>query len=180
MTALILLADDSAQNLLVASRHLESVGHRVVTATSGEQALDLLAHERFDLVILDVLMPGIGGFETCRRIRANPPTSDLPIMFMTALGDRDATAPALDAGADDLLAKPFARSELLLRTSALIRQHHAARKRRADAELERALIGESIGRLRAMSTALEGEVAARFHEELTSLEVTAMRGRDDR
>jgi thioredoxin reductase len=70
MTARILIVDDSAQNLLVASRHLESVGHQVRTASGGEQALAMLGNEHFDLVILDVLMPGIGGFETCRRIRA--------------------------------------------------------------------------------------------------------------
>ena len=62
MTARILIVDDSAQNLLVASRHLESVGHQVLTASGGEQALTMLANEHVDLVILDVLMPGIGGF----------------------------------------------------------------------------------------------------------------------
>jgi DNA-binding response OmpR family regulator len=175
MTAHILVVDDSPQNLLVASRHLESTGHHVVTANTGEQALDLLARDRFDLVILDVLMPGIGGFETCRRIRADAAIAQVPVMFMTALGDRDATAPALDAGADDLLAKPFARSELLLRTSALIRQHRATQKRAADADLERANILASVLRLRDMSKTLEGEVATRFGEELENLERSCSR-----
>ncbi|MBA3500341.1 MAG: response regulator [Myxococcota bacterium] len=170
MTAPILIVDDSPQNLLVASRHLESAGHRVVTRSSGEQALALLESDRFDLVILDVLMPGIGGFETCRRIRANAAFADVPVMFMTALGDRDATAPALDAGADDLLAKPFTRSELLLRTSALIRQHRAVQKHRADTADERAKILASVSRLREISRGLDGEIARKFCEELANLE----------
>ena len=170
MTGLILIADDSPPNLLVASRHLESAGYRVLTAASGEQALALVAAERFDLVILDVLMPGIGGFETCRRMRGSAATADTPIMFMTALGDRDATTPALDAGADDLLAKPFARAELLLRTSALIRQHRVIKARDAATAAERVKIVESIERLRVLTTTLDGDLALRFRDELASLE----------
>jgi signal transduction histidine kinase len=84
-------------------------------------------------VVLDVLMPGLGGFETCRRIRSTPATSDLPVLFLTALGDREATTPALEAGGDDLLPKPFHRAELLLRAKALIRQ------RQTTSELKQAL-----------------------------------------
>ena len=170
MPARILIADDSAQNLLVASRHLESVGHQVLTASTGEQALAILAQDRFDLVILDVLMPGIGGFETCRRMRGDAALRELPVLFMTALGDRDATAPALEAGADDLLAKPFTRSELLLRTSALVRQHRAAQKRRTEAGNERARILASVVRLRELTKTLDGDAATRLSEELANLE----------
>jgi DNA-binding response OmpR family regulator len=145
MTAdLVLVVDDSPQNILVATRHLEAAGYEVATAASGEQALAFLAERRPALIILDVMMPGIGGFEACRRIRATSET--IPILFMTALGERDATAPALDAGGDDLLAKPFARSELLLRTRALIRQHSAGLARRED-DRKRAL--EALERLRS-------------------------------
>ena len=96
-------------------------------------------------------------------------------MFMTALGDRDATAPALEAGADDLLAKPFTRSELLLRASALIRQHHAVQKRRADTEQEREKILAAVHRLREISNGLDGDVAIRLGEELATLESSCVR-----
>ena len=122
----VLVVDDSAQNRMVAVGHLEAAGYEVAAVGSGEEALSHLAKERADLVILDVLMPGLGGFETCRRIRATPALAGMPVMFLTALGDREATQPALDAGADDLLAKPFQRAELLLRARALIRQHGQA------------------------------------------------------
>ncbi len=129
----VLVVDDSPQNRLVATGHLEADGYVVRAVGSGEEALELLAREPVDLVVLDVLMPGLGGFETCRRIRANAALSDLPVLFLTALGDREATAPALEAGGDDLLPKPFHRAELMMRVRALIRQ------RRTTAELKQAL-----------------------------------------
>lgn len=122
----ILVVDDSPQNRMVAVGHLEAAGYEVSAVASGEEALAFVAKERIDLIILDVLMPGIGGFETCRRIRAQPALADVPVMFLTALGDREATQPALEAGADDLLPKPFQRAELLLRARALIRLRRQA------------------------------------------------------
>jgi signal transduction histidine kinase len=122
----VLVVDDSPQNRMVAVGHLEAAGYEVSAVASGEEALTFLESQRSDLIILDVLMPGLGGFETCRRIRAMPALGDLPVMFLTALGDREATQPALDAGADDLLPKPFQRAELLLRVRALIRQRRQA------------------------------------------------------
>src|SRR5712691_10269772 len=129
----VLVVDDSPQNRLVATGHLESAGYEVMSVGSGEEALELLAKERVDLIVLDVLMPGMGGFESCRRVRATPALAEIPVLFLTALGDREATAPALEAGGDDLLPKPFHRSELMLRARALIRQ------RRTTAELTKAL-----------------------------------------
>ncbi len=128
MTAIerVMVVDDSPQNRMVASGHLESAGYEVISVESGEEALGVLAAQRIDLVVLDVLMPGLGGFETCRRIRSTPEIAQTPVLFLTALGDREATAPALEAGGDDLLPKPFHRSELLLRAKALIRARRVA------------------------------------------------------
>jgi len=137
---LILVADDSDANRMVAAGHLEAAGYDTVAVASGEEALELLATQRPAMVVLDVLMPGLGGLETCRRIRATPELADLPVLFLTALGDRDVTGPALDAGADDLLAKPFHRGELILRVRALIRHAQVVAELRARiAELERQL-----------------------------------------
>jgi len=139
---LILVADDSDANRMVAAGHLEAAGYDTVAVASGEEALELLATQRPAMVVLDVLMPGLGGLETCRRIRATPELAELPVLFLTALGDRDVTGPALDAGADDLLAKPFHRGELLLRVQALLRHARVVRELRARiAELERQLMG---------------------------------------
>ncbi|CAN5822038.1 hybrid sensor histidine kinase/response regulator [soil metagenome] len=122
----VLVVDDSPQNRMVAVGNLESVGYEVIALASGEEALTFLGSDRVDLIILDVLMPGMGGFELCKRIRTMPALNGVPVMFLTALGDREATQPALDAGADDLLPKPFQRAELLLRARALIRQRKQA------------------------------------------------------
>jgi signal transduction histidine kinase len=122
----VLVVDDSPPNRLVAVGHLEAAGYEVAAVGSGDEALTYLRANRVDLVVLDVLMPGMGGFEVCKRIRAMPQAAGVPVMFLTALGDRDATQPALDAGGDDLLPKPFQRAELLLRVRSLIRQRHQA------------------------------------------------------
>ena len=146
MTERVLVVDDSWQNRLVAQGHLEAAGYEVVSVGSGEEALDTLGKERIDLVVLDVLMPGLGGFETCRRIRVDPAISETPVLLLTAMGDREATGPALDAGADDLLPKPFHRSELLLRVKALIRQRQTMVELR-DAMRDLAMQNEQLRRV---------------------------------
>ncbi len=131
----VLVVDDQPQNRLVAAGHLEIAGYDVATAGTGEEALSRVVSLRPDLIVLDVLMPGIGGFEACRRIRAMPEVADTPILFLTALGDREATEPALAAGGDDLLGKPFQRAELILRVTSLIRQRRTANELREAARL---------------------------------------------
>src|SRR5688572_11137962 len=103
---------------MVAMGHLAAAQYQVDAVESGEDGLVYLAKQPVELVLLDVMMPGIDGFETCRRIRANVATARTPVLFLTALGDSEATGPALAAGGDDLLPKPFQRSELLLRVKA--------------------------------------------------------------
>jgi CheY-like chemotaxis protein len=115
----ILVVDDSAANRLVLTGHLEAAGFKVVEATSGESALALLMRETIDLAVLDVLMPGMDGYETCRRMRADPAMAETPVLFLTALGDRDA-APMKAAGGNGILGKPFQRGELLRRISELL------------------------------------------------------------
>ena len=83
----ILIVDDVPANLAVMSRHLEDHGYRAVVAQSGAEALERAELVRPNLVLLDVLMPGIDGFETCRRLKASPTTRDIPVIFMTALTD---------------------------------------------------------------------------------------------
>ncbi len=97
------------------------VGYRVVTASDGESAVEIFKEQAPDLVLLDVLMPGIDGFETCRRLRELPRGASVPIVFVTALGDLDTQRVALESGADDFLGKPVQRTELLMRVRSLLR-----------------------------------------------------------
>jgi signal transduction histidine kinase len=119
----ILVVDDNFQNREVAEGHLVGAGYRAVQAESGEEAIALLQSGALSphLVLLDVLMPGLDGFETCRRIRALPGGARLPILFLTALGDLGTHKAALDSGADDFLTKPINRTELLIRVRSLLR-----------------------------------------------------------
>ena len=119
----ILVVDDNLQNREVAEGHLVGAGYQAVQADSGLAALGMLESGavRPDLVLLDVLMPGLDGFETCRRIRALPDGSRLPVLFLTALGDLGTHKAALDSGADDFLTKPINRTELLIRVRSLLR-----------------------------------------------------------
>lgn len=120
-TATVLVVDDNLQNREVAEGHLVGAGYRVVQAEGGAEALAILTSRRPDLVLLDVLMPGMDGYETCRRIRALPEGGDTPVLFLTALGDLETHRAAMESGADDFLTKPLNRTELLIRVRSLLR-----------------------------------------------------------
>jgi len=116
----VLAVDDQPPNLRLLDAVLSANGYRVITASSGEQALDLLASSGTDLVLLDIVMPGIDGYEVCRRIRTKPDTAFLPVIMITASGDEEKTR-AIQAGADDFVSKPFHQGELLARVASLTR-----------------------------------------------------------
>jgi signal transduction histidine kinase len=119
--ATVLVVDDNLQNREVAEGHLVGAGYRVIQAEGGAEGLALLTARRPDLVMLDVLMPGMDGYETCRRIRALPEVGDTPVLFLTALGDLETHRAAMESGADDFLTKPLNRTELLIRVRSLLR-----------------------------------------------------------
>jgi CheY-like chemotaxis protein len=118
----ILVVDDSETQLQALSADLHADGYEVQLARSGEEALALLAVELVDGVLLDLIMPGIGGMETCRRIKAVPTLRDVPIVILTAVTDREAMIAGLDAGADDYVAKTSDFGVLRARLLAQIRR----------------------------------------------------------
>ncbi|MEG3986697.1 response regulator [Microcoleus sp. S28C3] len=115
LTGLILIVDDTPTNLDVISEALSNAGYKVAIATSGERALQQVERRPPDLILLDVMMPGIDGFETCQRLKANAKTCDIPIIFMTALVDVDNKVKGLKLGAVDYVTKPFQEQEVLAR-----------------------------------------------------------------
>jgi class 3 adenylate cyclase/CheY-like chemotaxis protein len=129
----VLAVDDQPTNLRLLDAVLTPRGHRVITASSGAEALELLETEDVDLVLLDILMPEMDGHEVCRRIRSAAATEFLPVVMITASGSEQRLA-ALESGADDFVTKPFDQSELLARVASLarIKRYHDTIRRQAD------------------------------------------------
>ncbi|MBW4426598.1 MAG: hybrid sensor histidine kinase/response regulator [Nostoc desertorum CM1-VF14] len=112
---LILVVDDTTTNLEIVFDILTKVGFEVTTETTGEKAIEQVERRLPDLILLDVMMPGIDGFETCKRLKQNSATCDIPIIFMTANSDTDSKVKGLNIGAVDYITKPFHEEELLAR-----------------------------------------------------------------
>jgi adenylate cyclase len=119
--AKILVVDDTPKNVKLLADILTARGYNVVTAASGAEALSQVEAERPDLVLLDVVMPEMSGYEVCRKLRSNPATQLLPVVMVTALDPGEERVKGIEAGADDFLTKPINQAELLARVKSLIR-----------------------------------------------------------
>jgi adenylate cyclase len=157
---LVLVVDDLATNVRLLEAVLSPKGFRVATASSGEEALDVLGSEHPDLVLLDIVMPGMDGYEVCRRICEDPVTAFLPVIMITASGEQEKIG-AIESGADDFVNKPFDQAELLARVRSLVRvkryhdtiEQQAAELARWNRELEQRVQDqleqlERVGQLR--------------------------------
>ncbi|MEJ8811677.1 response regulator [Variovorax ureilyticus] len=121
MNAHILVVDDVPSNVKLLTDILTARGYRTSTATSGEQAMASIAADPPDLVLLDVMMPGMNGYDVCRAIRADPHFAVLPVVLVTALDPERERVNGLNAGADDFLSKPIHQAELMARVRSLLR-----------------------------------------------------------
>lgn len=119
----VLVVDDDLTVRDVVRRYLELAGHQVALADNGEDALRWAAEHKPDLVVLDLMLPGIDGLEVCRRLRQ---TSAVPVVMLTALGEEENRIAGLQLGADDYVTKPFSPRELALRVSSVLRRTGAA------------------------------------------------------
>ncbi len=119
--AKILVVDDTETNIKLLRALLKGAGYEVVTATCGMDGLTAAASENPDIILLDIMMPDITGFEVCQRLRSAPETRQTPIVFLTALHEMEDHMKAMDVGGDDILTKPINKLELLTRVKSLLR-----------------------------------------------------------
>ncbi|MCH2138254.1 MAG: response regulator [Phycisphaerales bacterium] len=119
-TARILVVDDNAQNLELMQAYLEGLGCSIETAPDGVSAMEAIAAQSPDLVLLDVMMPRMSGFEVCRKIKADPATRDVVVIMVTALNEVADFERAVECGTNDFIAKPVNKHELLTRVRSLL------------------------------------------------------------
>ncbi len=123
-TPKVLVVDDNEQNLELLVAYLEDIDCLIVTATAGDEALDVIKQGGIDLVLLDVMMPKMSGFEVCKRIKNDPDTSHIPIIMVTALNELGDIERAIDSGTDDFLSKPVNKWELVTRVRTMLKLKH--------------------------------------------------------
>lgn len=126
MPTKVLVVEDDKDIANLVIHYLDAEGFEVTVVADGVTALKRLSSVPFDLVILDLMLPGLGGLEVCKRLRADRKTAELPIIMVTAKGDESDRVVGLELGADDYLPKPFSPKELVARVKALLRRSHRA------------------------------------------------------
>jgi DNA-binding response OmpR family regulator len=158
----ILLVDDTPENLEILVDTLKQRGFQLCLAKNGEAVFERLKYVRPDIILLDVLMPGMDGFEVCRRLKAAPDTQDIPVLFMTALPDVVDKVKGFEAGAVDYITKPFQQEEVLARIKAQLTIRTLQR------ELNEALVRRSQRQMEELRTNLSRSVP---HELGTPLNI---------
>ncbi len=158
MNSRILVVDDTPANIQAVAGILKGQGYQLTVATSGHQALELLERSRPDLVLLDVVMPEMDGFETCRRLKASTAWREIPVIFLTARSEVEDIVKGFEVGAVDYVAKPFNAAELLARVNT-----HLALDR-LNRENQRLLLNVLPARIAERLKHQEGIIAERFED----------------
>ncbi|MCC7130225.1 MAG: two-component system response regulator [Anaerolineae bacterium UTCFX2] len=122
--ARILIAEDERDIRELISFTLKFAGHEVIATSNGEEALQAARNEMPDLILLDVRMPRLSGYEACEIIKADPRTRQIPVVFLSAKGQESEVKTGLDAGADEYILKPFSPDQLTARIKAILNNHH--------------------------------------------------------
>ena len=127
-TPLVLVVDDNQQNLELLLAYLEDMSCETVPAQDGPEALEIVAENPPDLILLDVMKPKMSGFEVCKRIKNDPKTTDIPIIMVTALNEFGDIERGIDSGTDDFISKPVNKLELTTRVRTMLKLKHLSDK----------------------------------------------------
>ncbi len=160
--AAILIVDDNPENLSVLFEYLSGPGFTVLVAQNGEDAIELIKENTPAIILLDILMPGIDGFETCKRLKENSETKDIPVIFMTALSDTVDKVRGFEAGAVDYITKPFQYEEVLAR----VRAHLTIQNLKKDLQMKNRELEESLERERRLMEDLRLNLSISLPHEL--------------
>jgi signal transduction histidine kinase len=147
----LLIVDDRQENLSVLFEYLNHMGFRVLVAESGQDALDLVQESPPDLILMDIMMPGMDGFETCRRLKSNPAAADTPVIFVTSLSEAVDKLKGFEAGGVDYITKPFQQEDVVAR----IATHLNLRRLRKDLEEKNACLQQEISLRKAAEKAAD-------------------------
>jgi two-component system alkaline phosphatase synthesis response regulator PhoP len=120
----ILIVDDNQQNCELLDAYLADEGYQIEMVYDGQQTLDAVARQQPDLILLDIMMPRLSGYEVCHRLKSAAETRTIPILMITALAEMSDIEKGIDAGADDFLTKPINKLELITRVRSLLRVRH--------------------------------------------------------
>lgn len=132
-TSVVLIVDDNPQNVELLQAFLESLQVKIVTARDGQEALEKVQQHNPDLILLDIMMPRMSGFQVCKKLKSDPNTKDIQILMVTALNELGDIEQATECGTDDFVSKPVNKFELITRVKSLLKVRHLK------SELERAL-----------------------------------------
>jgi two-component system alkaline phosphatase synthesis response regulator PhoP len=127
-TPVILIVDDNIQNLELLQAYLEDLDCETIAAYDGPEALDLVSEHQPDLLLLDIMMPKMSGFEVCKRLKSDPKTCNIPVIMVTALNEFRDIERGIDSGTDDFVSKPVNKLELLARVRTMLKLKHLSDK----------------------------------------------------
>ena len=127
--SVVLIADDNQQNRELLEAYLDEDGYQIMVAADGEQTMSVVAERQPDLILLDIMMPRLSGYEVCQQIKSKAETRTIPVLMVTALNETGDIEKAVDAGCDDFLTKPVNRLELQTRVRSLLRVRHLTNER---------------------------------------------------
>jgi CheY-like chemotaxis protein len=127
-TPVILIVDDNRENLELLEAYLEDIECKTIAAYDGPEALEIIKKDKPDLILLDIMMPKMSGFEVCRRVKNDPATTHIPIIMVTALNDFGDMQRAVDCGTDDFVSKPVNKLEMLTRVKTMLKLKHLTDK----------------------------------------------------